>query len=141
MEIKTAINHRESIEDLLTGEHLPVTDLPATLENFIVALQNNEVVGIAGLEIYEEYGLLRSVAVKPGYRRQGLAAKLILQIEALALSKRLRSVYLLTETATGYFELKGYMQIIRTEVPIELQRSSEFTHSCPQSAIVMKKVL
>ena len=141
MEIKTAINYRESIKALLIAEHLPVTDLPATLENFVVALQNNEVAGVAGLEVYGDSGLLRSVAVKPGYRGQGLAAKLILQVEALALSKRLSSVYLLTETAASYFERKGYKQITRAVVPAELQHSSEFSHVCPQSAIVMKKNL
>jgi amino-acid N-acetyltransferase len=141
MKIKTAINYRESLEALLTAEHLPVIDLPATLENFVVALQNNEVIGVAGLEVYGDSGLLRSVAVKPGYRGQGLAASLILQAEALALSKGLASVYLLTETAASYFERKGYKQITRAEAPAELQRSSEFSHVCPQSAIVMKKSL
>ena len=141
MEIKTAINYRESIEALLASEHLPVADLPATLENFVVALQNKEVIGVAGLEVHGDSGLLRSVTVKLEYRGQGVAAQLILQIEALALSKRLSSVYLLTETAAGYFERKGYQQIARTNVPAELQRASQFSHVCPKSAIVMMKSL
>ncbi len=141
MEIKTAINYRESIEALLTAEHLPVADLPATLENFVVALQNKEVIGVAGLEVHGDSGLLRSLAVKQGNRGQGLAAQLILQTEALALSKRLSSVYLLTETAAGYFEQKGYREIARVDVPAELQHASQFIYVCPQSAIVMMKSL
>jgi amino-acid N-acetyltransferase len=48
---------------------------------------------------------------------------------------------LLTETAPGYFETKGYQQITRADVPEEVQQSSEFSHVCPQSAIVMKKII
>jgi amino-acid N-acetyltransferase len=141
MEINEAINCRENIVTLLTAEKLPVDDLPATLENFLVAKQNEEVIGVAGLEIYGDYGLLRSLAVSPAFRDQGIADKLLRQIEALANSKGLKAICLLTETAPGYFDRKGYTRITRADVPAEVQESSEFSHVCPQSAIVMIKNL
>jgi amino-acid N-acetyltransferase len=141
MEIKNALNYRESIALLLKAEKLPVGDLPDIPDNFVVAVQNDKVVGAAGLEIYGDYGLLRSLVVHPGFRDQGIAAKLVKNIEDRASSKGLKAIYLLTETATGYFLKKNYQKITRADVPAEVQLSSEFSYACPQSAIVMKKNL
>jgi amino-acid N-acetyltransferase len=77
--------------------------------------------------------------VKPAFRNQNIAGKLIAQIETLAGSKDLKTIFLLTETAPEYFARKGYEKITRNDVPAEIQQSSEFSHVCPQSAIVMKK--
>jgi amino-acid N-acetyltransferase len=41
---------------------------------FVVREDDGRVVGVAGLELHGEDGLLRSVAVDPDYRGQGLAA-------------------------------------------------------------------
>jgi amino-acid N-acetyltransferase len=141
MEIKEATNYRQSVASLLSSEKLPVDDLPAPLDNFIVAIQNEKVIGAAGLEIYGDYGLLRSLAVSPALRGQGVANKLLQQIETLAGSKGLKTIYLLTETAPEYFDRKNYIKITRADVPTEVQQSSEFSYACPQSAIVMQKTL
>jgi amino-acid N-acetyltransferase len=141
MEIKEAKNYRQSVVSLLSSEKLPVDDLPPSLDNFIVAIQNNVVIGAAGLEIYGYYGLLRSLVINPAHRKQGTANKLLQQIETLAKSKRLKTIYLLTETAPEYFHRKNYTKVTRAEVPVEVQQSSEFTYACPQSAIAMKKTL
>lgn len=126
---------------LLIDEKLPVSDLPESLENFLVALDDHKVIGVAGLEIYGHCGLLRSLAVDAAFRGRGIAGKLLGQIETLALSKGLTTIYLLTETAPDYFDRKAYIRITREDVPAEVQRSSEFSYVCPQSAIVMKKTL
>lgn len=134
-----AQHYKDQVTALLAAEKLPVADLPHTLDNFVVAIEDAAVIGVAGLEIYGNYGLLRSLAVSADYRGNGIAAKLLGQIEALAALKALKEIYLLTETAPGYFEGKGYGKITRADVPTEVQGSSEFSHVCPQSAIVMKK--
>ncbi|HTD99198.1 MAG TPA: arsenic resistance N-acetyltransferase ArsN2 [Mucilaginibacter sp.] len=141
MQIIEAINYKAGIVSLLIDEKLPVSDLPESLENFLVALQGNDVIGVAGLEIYGDYGLLRSLAVNPVFRSQGIAGKLLSEIEALAISKGLGTMYLLTETAPDYFDRKGYIKTTREDVPVEVRQSSEFSYVCPQSAIVMKKTL
>ncbi len=141
MKTEQADNYRESIIALLTTENLPTADLPETLETFMVTKQDNEVTGVVGLEIYGDFALLRSLAVNKGYRNQGLANSLLGQIEALALSKKLKAIYLLTETAPDYFSRKGYDKITRADVPADVQQSTEFSHVCPQSAIVMRKAL
>jgi len=141
MQITEALHYRESIVALLSAEKLPVADLPATLENFLIARRGDELIGVAGIEIYGNYGLLRSLAVNPAHRNLGVASSLLSGIETLAKAKGLKQIYLLTETAPGYFEHKGYQKITRDEVSAEVQQSSEFGHVCPQSAIVMRKTL
>lgn len=139
MEIENALNYRDSIVTLLSSEKLPVEDLPPILENFLAATEGNELTGVIGLEIYGDYGLLRSLAVKPAFRNQNIAGRLIAQIEIFAASRGLKVIFLLSETAPDYFARKGYQKITRSEVPAEVQRSTEFSHVCPHSAIVMKK--
>ena len=139
MIIDQAHPYREKIIGLLTAEKLPVADLPETLDNFIVAIEDGAVIGIGGIEIYGRYGLLRSLAVRPDFRSKGIAGKLLRRIDALCSVKGLTELYLLTETAADYYERKGYRKITRAGVPEEVQQSSEFSHVCPQSAIVMRK--
>jgi amino-acid N-acetyltransferase len=141
MQIVTATPYRKEIIALLASENLPTVDLPENLEDFFVAIDSDEVVGVAGLEKYTQSGLLRSVAVKAKYRNQGIAKKLIKIIGELAVSHGLRELLLLTETAPDYFNRFGFTKIVRSEVPAEIQQSSEFSHVCPQSAFVMKKTL
>jgi len=139
MIIDKAQHYKEQVTALLAAEKLPITDIPENLDNFFVATAGNKVIGVAGMEIYGNYGLLRSVAIEPEHRGLGIADKLISHIESLANSKKLSALYLLTETAPEYFRNKGFVEIGREMVPEEIQCSSEFSHVCPVSAIVMKK--
>jgi amino-acid N-acetyltransferase len=134
-------NQRQSVIALLQSERLPVEDLPASLDNFFVALDNFNVVGTIGLEKYENYGLLRSMVVNKEYRDRNIASQLVERLEEYAVAVGIDFMYLLTETAPQYFERKSYQRITRDQVPKELQASSEFSHVCPDSAIVMKKAL
>jgi amino-acid N-acetyltransferase len=141
MEIIKGKDHRDDIIALLSSEKLPADDLPASLDNFLVIITDNELVGVAGLEIYGNYGLLRSLTVRADFRNQNIAGKLVAQIEKRAATEGLKAIFLLTETAPDYFSRKGYAVIARPEMPLEVQQSSEFSHVCPQSAIAMKKDL
>ena len=126
---------------LLLAEKLPVEDLPASLDHFFVALNEDEVTGAIGLEQYGNYALLRSMVVHAAHRNKHIASRLVEQLEHYGKRLGISAMYLLTETAPVYFEQKGYQKINREEVPAVLQASSEFSHVCPVSAIVMKKEL
>ncbi len=140
MEIQQA-SDIESIVALLISQNLPVEDLPETLDSFLVARTNDQLVGVVGIETYGDFALLRSLAVHPEFRGQGIADQLVRNIEKHASSKGLKEIYLLTETAPEYFDRKGYQRITRSGFPEAVQQSSEFSHVCPQSSIVMKKTL
>ena len=54
-----------------------------------------------------------------------------------AKKRKLKGVYLLTETAPGFFLKKGFTEVSREAVPAEVKRSEEFANLCSQSATVM----
>lgn len=134
-----SVANRPAIINLLQAAGLPTADLPSTMEHFFVAVVDGIVVGAIGLELYGHDGLLRSMVVNELHRGNAIAAQLLQQLESHAQKKALHSLYLLTETAAHYFERKGYRPVTRDAVPAALQASSEFSHVCPASAIVMKK--
>jgi amino-acid N-acetyltransferase len=132
---------RTSIIALLQAEKLPVEDLPASLDNFLIATEQDSVIAAIGLEQYDNCGLLRSMVVSREHRNKNIASQLVQGLEGKAVASGIDCMYLLTETATQYFEKKGYERIGRNEVPKAIQGSSEFSSVCPVSAIVMKKPL
>lgn len=139
--IKAGNDQRPSIIALLQSEKLPVEDLPATLDNFFIALHEGNVIGAIGMEPYGSYALLRSMIVSREHRNKNIAGALIKQLENHCEIQQINTIYLLTETAPDYFSRKGYRKITREEVPDAVKVSSEFSHVCPVSAIVMKKEL
>jgi amino-acid N-acetyltransferase len=108
---------------------------------FVVREDDGRVVGVAGLEIHGEDGLLRSVAVDEDYRGQGLAASLVEAAMARAKLVNLRSVYLLTTTARDYFARHGFSDCPRDEAPAAIRESWEFRSGCPSTAAFMKRTV
>jgi arsenate reductase (thioredoxin) len=132
-------NDFDEIIKLLAAEKLPVDDIDDSLKNFFLAVAGNEITGVIALEIYGEYGLLRSMATNAAYRNKGIAARLIEQLFNHAQAKGLKEIYLLTETAEKYFAGKGFAVVKRDDVPESIKKSGEFSHVCPSTAVVMKK--
>ena len=125
--------------DLLRSAKLPLDGLSTTLENFLVAEAGARVVGAAGLEVYDDAALLRSVVVAPSHRGAGMGGMLSEGALALAGDRGIRDVYLLTDTAEAFFRRRGFAVIARADVPRSVQASVEFTTACPESAIVMHR--
>lgn len=142
MYISEATPHQlPAITLLLQSQGLPVEDLPADLDNFLVATEGDTIIGVIGMERYGQFGLLRSMVVHPGYRNRSIAAALVETLEHRARNTGIVAMYLLTETAEDYFSKKGFSGIVRETVPEEIKKSSEFSHVCPVSARVMTKPL
>ena len=106
---------------------------------FVVREDDGRVVGVAGLEIHGEDGLLRSVAVDAEYRGQGLAASLVQAAVERAKRVQLHAVYLLTTTARDYFARHGFADCPREEAPAAIRESWEFRTGCPSTAAFMKR--
>jgi amino-acid N-acetyltransferase len=127
---------------LLRESGLPKAGLaehPGTL--LLVARGNDRVVGTAALELYGKNALLRSVAVEKDVRGEGLGDRLTRA--ALDTARRLgvTSVYLLTETAEGFFEHHGFARADRNEVPDDVARSVQFTYDGCGGATSMVKCM
>ncbi|HXK09154.1 MAG TPA: arsenic resistance N-acetyltransferase ArsN2 [Vicinamibacteria bacterium] len=108
---------------------------------FVVREDDGRVVGVAGLELHDEDGLLRSVAVDADYRGQGLAASLVEAAMERAKRVRLRAVYLLTTTARDYFARHGFEDCPREAAPAGIRGSWEFRSGCPTTAAFMKRLV
>jgi len=106
---------------------------------FVVREDDGRVVGVAGLELHGDFGLLRSVAVDEDYRGQGLAAALIEAVLQRAQRVGLRSVYLLTTSARDYFARRGFADVGRDDAPAAIRESWEFKNGCPSSAAFMQR--
>ena len=108
---------------------------------FVVREDDGRVVGVAGLELHGEDGLLRSVAVDPDYRGLGLAASLVEAAVERAQRVKLRAVYLLTTTARDYFARRGFADCPREEAPAGIRESWEYRSGCPSTAAFMKRAV
>jgi amino-acid N-acetyltransferase len=123
---------------LLAGQHLPTDDVAAILPAFTVAESEGGIAGAIALEPIGTDGLLRSAAVADGWKGRGLGGRLVEHVLAAARTRRMPSVYLLTETAQDWFPRFGFARIARADAPAALRAHPQFTTMCPDSAIVMR---
>lgn len=126
-----------AVVDLLARARLPVDGLEDHRETVLVARSDGRVVGCAALELYRDGALLRSVAVIPGRQGEGLGEQLTRAALALARTRNVCPVYLLTETAAAFFLRFGFRPVARSAVASGVRRSLEFTTVCPVSAQAM----
>jgi amino-acid N-acetyltransferase len=132
----------ETVWALLQRVGLPHDDLtPAHLQDFLAAREGGSLRGVVGLEAWGEVALLRSLAVPPGARNEGLGARLVTAIEQRAKDKGVHTLYLLTTTAADYFRARGYERIARDALPEAIQQTEEAARLCPASATCMRKSL
>jgi amino-acid N-acetyltransferase len=129
------------IERLLEASSLPVTGVADALSGFSVAESSGSVVGVAGLEVCRDHGLLRSVAVAPEWRGRGVGRALVTRVIADAESRGIQALYLLTTTADQYFPSLGFSRTTREQVPEAIRATSEFRSLCPESAVVMTRAM
>ncbi|MDR6221479.1 arsenic resistance N-acetyltransferase ArsN2 [Deinococcus soli (ex Cha et al. 2016)] len=124
------------MEALLIAAELSLEGVQAHLADFVLAIQGNEVVGVAGLERYGPHALLRSVAVRADHQGRGLGQSLTRATEA-----GLETLTLLTTTAANFFPKLGFRPVTRDALPAALQASSQLRGICSASATVMHLTL
>ena len=127
----------EAFRSLLKASNLPADDLNFNKDLLVGYFEGNVLVGTGGLEVYGEFGLLRSLSVKLGIRGKSVGTHITEYLIDEAKRKKLKAIYLLTETARGFFLRLGFNDVPRDSVPEPLKASSEFSHVCPTSASAM----
>jgi amino-acid N-acetyltransferase len=130
-----------AILDLLASHRLPQAEVERHLDTALVVREGGRVAGCAVLESYDTVGLLRSVAVAQSQRGLGVGIRLTEAAVALARARGIKALYLLTETAAGFFPRFGFRPVSRDEVAPAVRQSIEFTRACPASALAMVKDL
>ena len=132
---------RAAVERLLTASDLPTAGIAELFashpEDFVVAddpQAPGELAAVAGLERCCDYALLRSVAVRPEWRRHGLGHELVRHVVDEAERRGLHALYLLTTTAADFYRRFGFRPVARAAVPAAIAGSPEFSSICPSTA-------
>lgn len=128
----------QKVATFLAAAKLPTSDLPDGLPHFFVALAGGELVATAGVEIFGKIGLLRSVAVAPAQRGSGLGAAIVRAAIENARAQGVADIWLITDSAAGYFEKHGFRAVERSAAPPAIAGTAQFAGLCPSSAVVMK---
>lgn len=130
-----------AIKELLSTNDLPYEDIDGHLPHFLVAEKGARIVGAAGLEIHQNFALLRSLVVSSSEAGKGLGSILVQKILSYAQSRNIERVFLLTTTADQFFKKIGFEQTDRNSVPIAIRNTKEFASICPSTAVCMTRLM
>ena len=144
----TPITYRRAIDkdlpailSLLKEAGLPTMDIKPGIQEFFIGEKDKRIVGVIGMESYNDIALLRSMAVSGDNRNGGIASHLVEELLSYAGLKGMRKIYLVTNTAELYFRKKGFRKIEMKDVDKHLESSAELNGLCPASSVIMVKSL
>lgn len=138
LKIAASEMEREQVIELLKQQDLPTTDIDEDKQLYLL-LDSERLIGTAGLEIFEDCALLRSVSVVKEEQGKGHGKFINRQIEHFAKESGIKCMYLLTNTARDFFTRLGYCNIKREEAPAAIKQTAEFASLCPSTAVLMIK--
>ncbi len=128
--------------ELLSDCDLPVADIAVSdTLRFYGCRSDGLLTGVVGLESHGSVALLRSLAVPRSSRGAGIGRALVRFVEQRARSRGVRTMFLLTETADGFFALLGYQPIPREQAPPAIAATTQFSVLCPASSRLLSKPL
>jgi len=128
---------RAAVRELVADAGLPLEGLDGVWRTWVAADDAGHVVGTASLERHGDALLLRSVAVHPRCRGDGVGAQLV--TAALAAATPVGPVALLTETAADWFPRFGFHPVPRGRLHPALHASPELAGVCPSTAVAMTR--
>jgi amino-acid N-acetyltransferase len=127
---------------LLAGAGLPVSDLAGPAKRYWgMEDGSGGLLAAGGIERHGADGILRSCVVSPAARGRGHGRELVEFVSQRAREAGIGTLYLLTETADGWFEGLGFEATDRERVPPAVAASSQFAGICPASAAALKRAL
>jgi N-acetylglutamate synthase-like GNAT family acetyltransferase len=125
----------------LTAEGLPTDDLAEPGRAFFRTERDGQVMGFGGYELHGADALLRSVVIPPALRGRGLGRDVAEGVLRHAAQAGARCAYLLTTSATPFFERLGFTRIDRAAAPESIRSTRQATSLCPSSAALMVRPL
>jgi amino-acid N-acetyltransferase len=129
----------DRVESALRNSELPLDGLRDQFgDGYAVAEVDGSLIGVEGIEVHGDDGLLRSAAVVSSWRGKGVGDALTRDRIEWARQRGLRSLYLLTTTAGDYFPRFGFATTDRESAPPAVRSSREFSEACPSTALFMK---
>jgi amino-acid N-acetyltransferase len=142
VEVIHACPSRAGAVALLDAGALPSSDVTDEhMEHFYFCGSADAPSALVGLELRGTSALLRSLVVHPDRRMTGIGRRLVEHAESQARARGVRAMYLLTTTASAFFERHGYTLAARETAPPEIRATREFADICPASSAFMVKQL
>lgn len=136
------IKFDSAVSALLAAGGLPTSDLADSTNILLFGhVPHNFLAGVVGLEMYGSDVLLRSLAVTESSCGTGIGSVLVAFAERYAAEHGVKAVYLLTTTASKYFEHHGYHYARRNDAPAAIASTRQFSELCPASSAFMVKRL
>ncbi|HXG35517.1 MAG TPA: GNAT family N-acetyltransferase, partial [Dehalococcoidia bacterium] len=114
------------MEALLASQHLPVYAIAEYLDTFWVLEEQGQLIGCTGLELYGQSALLRSVIIQESHRNQRLGERLVRNALEEARRRGVRTVYLFTMHAAGYFARFGFQRCSLDDFRDEVRQSFQY---------------
>jgi amino-acid N-acetyltransferase len=124
---------------LLADADLPTDGVSEHFRSFFVVDEGGRILASAGIELWHETALLRSLAVAPDARGAGLGAA-ILRRALHEAQERAAEIFALTTTAEAYLSRFGFARVERDSLPSGLLASRELQGACPDTAVVLRRV-
>lgn len=140
LKIATSEGERDAVIALLRKLNLPTSDINDDIQLHLLRDGEN-IIGTAGLEIFGDCALLRSVSVATEQQGKGYGKIINEQIQMYAKESGIECLYLITTSAKAFFDQLGFRVIERNVAPESVKQTAEFSSLCPSSAVVMKKLI
>lgn len=132
----------EDVKARLLSEGLPVHNLGAAPISFFEAqTSTGATVGWGGLEQYGNQAILRSVVVNSVLRGLGTGRIMVDALIDEARQQGLSQLWLLTQSAEGFFAKLGFETVPRDRAPFAILSSEEFSNLVDAEAACMTKSL
>lgn len=128
-------------QDVAAGLMLPrsASQIRHHLDRWLVAEQDGQVIGCVSLVCYNgSLAEIRSLAVCPDHRSNGIGSQLVTEAVAMARARGLKRVLTLTRAA-GLFERLGFERDAVTNFPVKVWRDCApcpFQDRCDEIALV-----
>ncbi|MCB0506201.1 MAG: GNAT family N-acetyltransferase [Cyclobacteriaceae bacterium] len=126
------------LESLLNAHKLCFNDLESQGVELFSVTKDNKPVGYFGYEVFGENALFRSFIVVPEEQGKNYGVHIWNMAKEQLKERKVKHVYLLTNTATDFFAKVGYTLFERAQVPESIAQTSEFVTFCPSDSICMR---
>lgn len=121
---------------------LPTDDLTESGRVFFAySTLSGERVGYGGFEQYDREVLLRSIVVLPAKHRRGIGRGIVPLLMRRAFDAGGRRAWLLTTTATAFFERAGFKPADRAKAPEAILSSRQASSLCPSTAAFLVRTI
>ncbi|SPA28371.1 GNAT family N-acetyltransferase [Cupriavidus taiwanensis] len=126
-----------AVGEVLERCGLPLDGVPRLLEHFHVAVLGTQIIGCAAGERCGETVVIRSVAVLPEHRDQGVATHVVRAALMRARANGARRAVLLASSCPSYFARYGFTLVPAAKLPPEVMSSSEFHRAADTPPLCM----